>query len=225
MLTVCSRSIPGTGSLVVRLRKALPRLGPQFHGPGAYGDESPAFAVALASGAPTAGQQLDLSTPDPIGITAGIAWPEEPSLLLIGFLSAGCPMVLRNRLRQVRPARFVVVCHGRPGYSAMGAFQSLLWPLGARTHGSRHVGGKSSWRQTPSTQDEPGNLPGGVLVQAGKHVAVSVHRDGDIGVAQALAHHLGRDAGSQRRRRVAVPHIMQPDPRQPSRPNVLPEPV
>ena len=49
-----------------------------------------------------------------------------------GLLSAGCPMVFRNRFRQVRPARFVVVCHGRPGYSAMGAFQSLLWPLVVR---------------------------------------------------------------------------------------------
>ena len=106
------------------------------------------FAGALASGASTAGQQLNLSAPDPVGITAGVAWPEQPLLLLRGFLSAGCPMVFRRRLRWVGPARFVVVCHGRPGYSAMGAFQSLLRLLGARTHGLWCVGGNSSWRQT-----------------------------------------------------------------------------
>jgi hypothetical protein len=58
-----------------------------------------------------------------------------------------------------------------------------------------------------------------------KDVTVGVHGDGDVGVAQALAHHLGRDAGGQRRARVAVAHIMQPNPRQPSRQHMLPEPI
>jgi hypothetical protein len=47
----------------------------------------------------------------------------------------------------------------------------------------------------------------------------------NVGVAQALADDLGGHAGRQRGGRVAVAHIMQPDPRQPSRPYPLPEPV
>jgi hypothetical protein len=96
-----------------RPSKCLAASRPPFHGSGAYGDELLAFAVALASGASTAGQQLDLSAPDPVGITAGIAWPEQPLLPLTGFLSAGCPKIFRNGVRQVGPARLVVVGHSR----------------------------------------------------------------------------------------------------------------
>jgi hypothetical protein len=50
-------------------------------------------------------------------------------------------------------------------------------------------------RSIPGTraEDEAGDLAGGLLVQAGQDMAVGVHRDRDVGVAQALAHHLGRD--------------------------------
>jgi hypothetical protein len=46
------------------------------------------------------------------------------------------------------PVRGRVPCS--PGYSATGPFQSPFGPLGPRTHGSRHVGGKSPWRRTTS---------------------------------------------------------------------------
>jgi hypothetical protein len=75
----------GIVRLVARLRSVLPP-GHRSHGPGAYGDELLAFAVALASGARTAGQQLDLGAPDPVRITAGIARPEQPLLPRAGFL-------------------------------------------------------------------------------------------------------------------------------------------
>jgi hypothetical protein len=42
-------------------------------------------------------------------------------------------------------------------------------------------------------------------------VAVDVQGDGDGGVAQALADHLGRDAGGQRGGGVAVADVVQPD--------------
>jgi hypothetical protein len=35
-----------------------------------------------------------------------------------------------------------------------------------------------------ATQDEAGDLAGGLLVQAGQDVAVGVHRDRDVGVAR-----------------------------------------
>jgi hypothetical protein len=45
-------------------------------------------------------------------------------------------------------------------------------------------------------------------------VAVGVQRDLDVGVAEPLADDLGRDAGGQRRGRVAVPDVVQADRRQ-----------
>jgi hypothetical protein len=73
-------------TLVVRPRGVLPPPGHRSHALGPYGDEQLAFAVALAFGTRTIGQQLDLGAPDPVRITAGIARPEQPLLPLTGFL-------------------------------------------------------------------------------------------------------------------------------------------
>jgi hypothetical protein len=43
-------------------------------------------------------------------------------------------------------------------------------------------------------------------------------------MAQALADHLGRDAGGECRRRIAVANIVEPDLREAGRPGVLLEP-
>jgi hypothetical protein len=119
------------------------------HGPGACGDERSAFAVALAFDAGTAGKQLDLGAPDPVRITAGIARPEQPLLPLAGFLSAGCPMGFRDRLRRVVPARFAVVCHVHQAIPPR-VRSKVFGPSGTRAHGSRHVGGKS-WGGTTTS--------------------------------------------------------------------------
>ena len=74
-------------------------------------------------------------------------------------------------------------------------------------------------------QDEPGQGASGLGIQAGQDVAVRVHGDGDVGVAEALADHLGRDAGGQRRGRVAVTHVVQSDARPAGRPGELLEPL
>jgi hypothetical protein len=73
-------------------------------------------------------------------------------------------------------------------------------------------------------QDEPGNRAGGLGVQAGEHLAVGVHGDGDGGVPEALGEDLGRDAGGEGGRGVAVANIVQPDPREAGRPGELLEP-
>src|SRR5688572_21940552 len=98
-------------------------------------------------------------------------------------------------------------------------------PVGWLVEGGRMLTVCSRSIPGTPTKDEAGDLSGGLLVEPGKDMAIGVHRDRDVGVAQALAHHLGRDANSQRRGSVAVAHIMQPDPWQPSRPHMLPEPV
>src|SRR5215217_1057344 len=64
----------------------LPPPGHRSHGPDEDGDEQLAFAVVLAFGAPTAGQQLDLGAPDPVASTAAIAGPEQPLLPRTGLL-------------------------------------------------------------------------------------------------------------------------------------------
>jgi hypothetical protein len=56
-------------------------------------------------------------------------------------------------------------------------------------------------------------------------MAVDVQGDGDGGVAEALADHLGRDASGQRRGGVAVADVMEPDRRQPGGASQAPEPV
>jgi hypothetical protein len=56
-------------------------------------------------------------------------------------------------------------------------------------------------------------------------VAVGVHRDGDGGVAEPFADHLGCDARSQGGARVAVAHVVEPDLRQSGPSDVLLEPV
>jgi hypothetical protein len=73
-------------------------------------------------------------------------------------------------------------------------------------------------------QDQPGHGAGRLSVQAREHVAVGVHGDGDGGVAQALADDLGRDASGQRRGRVAVSDVVEPDLGEAGRPGVLLEP-
>src|SRR5215218_734541 len=65
-----------------------------------------------------------------------------------------------------------------------------------------------------TVQDQAGHRVGGRRVHAGDDVAVDVQGDGDGGVAQALADHLGRDARGQRGGGVAVTHVVQPDRRQ-----------
>ena len=54
---------------------------------------------------------------------------------------------------------------------------------------------------------------------------VGVERDAHVGVAEALADDLGRDAGAQRRGGVAVAEIMQTDPGEPGPLRVRGEPV
>jgi hypothetical protein len=61
------------------------------------------------------------------------------------------------------------------------------------------------------------------LGQAGQHVTIGAHRDGDAGVAEAFADDLGRDPGRQGGRdpgrqggrRVAMADVMQANPREP----------
>jgi hypothetical protein len=56
-------------------------------------------------------------------------------------------------------------------------------------------------------QDQPRHRVGCLGVQAGQHVALGIHRDGDVGMPQPLADHLGRDAGCQRGGCVAVANV------------------
>src|SRR5215212_10984125 len=74
-------------------------------------------------------------------------------------------------------------------------------------------------------EDEIGDGRGRLTVHARDDVAVGLEGEGDAGVAQALADHLGRDPGLEGRGGVAVAHVMQADPRQPGGPGVLLEPV
>ena len=53
------------------------------------------------------------------------------------------------------------------------------------------------------------------LGQAGQHVTIGAHRDGDAGVAEAFADDLGRDPGRQGGRRVAMADVMPANPREP----------
>jgi hypothetical protein len=46
-------------------------------------------------------------------------------------------------------------------------------------------------------EDELGHRAGCLLVQAGQHVTIGIHGDGDVGVAEALADDLGRDPSRQ----------------------------
>jgi hypothetical protein len=73
-------------------------------------------------------------------------------------------------------------------------------------------------------EDELGDRAGRLLVQAGQHVAIGVHGDGDVGVPEALADDLGRDPSRQRGGGVAVPNVMQADLGEPSGGGVLLEP-
>src|SRR5215218_8835024 len=60
-------------------------------------------------------------------------------------------------------------------------------------------------------EDESGDSRGRLLIQARDDVAVGVQGDLDVGVPQALADDLGRDAGGEGRGRVAVAHVVQAD--------------
>jgi hypothetical protein len=73
-------------------------------------------------------------------------------------------------------------------------------------------------------QNQPRHRAGRLLVQAGQHVAIGVHGDRDVGVAKALADHLGWDASGQRGGRIAVADVVQPDLGQAGRMGVLLEP-
>ena len=57
-------------------------------------------------------------------------------------------------------------------------------------------------------QDEPRDRAGGFGVQAGKHMAVGVHRDRDAGVPEPLGDDLGRDVGGKGGAGVAVPDVV-----------------
>jgi hypothetical protein len=61
---------------------------------------------------------------------------------------------------------------------------------------------------SPTAEDQARNLVGSVLVKSGHHVAVGVHRDADVGVPQAFADDLRRNAGRQGGARIAVPKVM-----------------
>src|SRR5215216_2882920 len=87
--------------------------------------------------------------------------------------------------------------------SRTGCCQSFV----SRGPGLRY--GPFAWVRT--VEDQAGHGVGGRRVHAGNDVAVDVQGDGDIGVAQALANHLGRDPGGQRRGGVAVADIVEPD--------------
>jgi hypothetical protein len=73
-------------------------------------------------------------------------------------------------------------------------------------------------------QDQPCHRAGGLGIQARQDVAVGVHGDGDAGVPEPLRDDLGRDAGGQGGRGVAVAHVVQPDPRETGRQGELLEP-
>jgi hypothetical protein len=83
--------------------------------------------------------------------------------------------------------------------------------------------GPFAWAGTVENQTRHG--VSGRRVHARDDVAVDVQGDGDSGVTEALADHLGRNTGSQRRGRVAVADIVQPDRGQPGRAGQPPEPV
>src|SRR5829696_932338 len=65
--------------------------------------------------------------------------------------------------------------------------------------------GPFAWAGT--VEDQAGHSIGGRRVHAGDDVAVDVQGDGDGGVAEPLADHLGRDAGGQGRGGITVAHI------------------
>src|SRR4029450_2231258 len=72
--------------------------------------------------------------------------------------------------------------------------------------------GPFAWART--IQDQAGYGVGGLGGHAGDGGAGDVDGDGDGGVAEALADHLGRDAGGKRRGGVAVADVVQPDRRE-----------
>jgi hypothetical protein len=73
-------------------------------------------------------------------------------------------------------------------------------------------------------QNQPRHRAGRLLIQAGQHVAIGIHGDRDVGVAEALADHLGWDASGQRGGRITVADVVQPDLGQAGRMGVLLEP-
>jgi hypothetical protein len=73
-------------------------------------------------------------------------------------------------------------------------------------------------------QNQPRHRAGRLLIQAGQHVAIGIHGDRDVGVAQALADHLGWDASGQRGGRIAVADVVQPDLGQAGRMGMLLKP-
>src|SRR5215212_10775515 len=109
------------------------------------------------------------------------------------------------------------VLHLLHGWVALRAAVSGFVSGGVRDHGSGPL---------PRTgEDQVGDRRRRVPVHAGDDMAVGLEGEGDAGMAQALADHLGRDPGLEGRGGVAVAHVMQADPRQPGGPGVLLEPV
>src|SRR5215211_5741827 len=70
-------------------------------------------------------------------------------------------------------------------------------------------------RRRAVAKDQASHRLGRLRVQARQHMRVSIERDLNRGMAQALTDDLGRDTGRQCRARVAVAHIMQADLRKP----------
>src|SRR5829696_6347217 len=96
------------------------------------------------------------------------------------------------------------VLHLLDGCVALRAVVSGFVSGGVRDYGSGPL--------LRAGEDEFGDGRGRVLVHAGDDMAVGLEGEGDAGMAQAFADHLGRDSGLEGCGGVAVAHVMQADP-------------
>ena len=68
-------------------------------------------------------------------------------------------------------------------------------------------------RRLPASGDQCGELVGGRRAHPGHQVLVGVHGEAGMGVAEALADHLHRDAGGDEQRSMGMANIMESDAR------------
>jgi hypothetical protein len=100
----------------------------------------------------------------------------------------------------------------------------LLSPARGRTVSCQRLVNGTRRLLVAVAENQPRHRVGRLSVQAGQHVTVGVHGDGDVRVPEPLGDDLGGNAGGQRRGCIAVAHVVQPDLREAGRPGMLLEP-
>jgi hypothetical protein len=108
-----------------------------------------------------------------------------------------------------KPPVFQLSVEGRP--DDVRPAEAIGLPLGScRSRGSNPS--RNSRLGSGPAEHNIGEHGRGVGLHAGQHVLVHAHREGDVGVPEALAHDLGRHAGLEEDRGVGVPQVVGTDP-------------